>query len=376
MKIGILLYPTYGGSGVVATELGKSMAAKGHEVHFISYNMPARLSRYMENVFYHEVNVASYPLFEYPPYESALTGKLVDVVQHEGLDIIHAHYAIPHASAGFFAKQILKSKGIDIPIVTTLHGTDITIVGKDSALKPVVEFSIENSDRVTAVSESLKKDTYEHFNVSKEIEVIPNFINAGDFAKKDNAHFKKMIAPNGEKILIHTSNFRPVKRIQDVVYVFKKVVDILPAKLLLVGDGPERQSIEELCREVGVCDQITFLGKQDAIQDILSVSDVFLLPSQQESFGLAALEALACGVPVVSSNAGGIPELNANGVSGFTCEVGDVDAMAKACLHILEPEHLVDFKKRALERASLFSLDAILPQYEALYNSALKRLPA
>jgi len=373
MKIGIVLYPTYGGSGVVATELGKALAMKGHEVHFISYSLPARLSAYVENTFYHEVSIANYPLFEYPPYESSLTAKLVDVVQFENLDVLHAHYAIPHASAGYFAKQILRSKGKEIPIITTLHGTDITIVGRDKSLKPVVEFSIENSDAVTCVSSSLKKDTLNYFDINKPIDVIPNFIDFTSIKPECNTRLKNSIAPNGEKIIIHTSNFRPVKRVQDIIKTFKRVRDVIPAKLVLVGDGPERARMEALCRELGVCDDISFLGKQEAVQDIVAIADLFMLPSEQESFGLAALEAMAAGVPVVGSNAGGIPELNKNGFSGFNVAVGDVDEMARKVLHILSIDNLPMFKKNALQQAQQFDINNVLPKYEELYAKMITK---
>ncbi len=370
MKIGIVLYPTYGGSGVVATELGKALAEKGHQIHFISYNMPARLSGFVQNTFYHEVGVAKYPLFEYPPYESALAGKMVDVVQYESLDILHVHYAIPHASAGYMAKQILQSRGLNIPMVTTLHGTDITIVGRDASLKPVVEFSINQSDAVTAVSEDLKHNTYESFNVSRSIEVIPNFIDLKRFQRAEKNHFKKAIAPNGEKIIMHTSNFRRVKRIQDLIKAFKQIRAAVPAKMLLIGDGPERQRMEQLCREMGTCDDIRFLGKQDAIVELLSISDVFQLPSESESFGLAALEAMACGVPVISSDAGGLTELNIHGETGFVHPIADVDALAHLTIKLLQNDTLLaQFKEQAFSRAKLFDIDTVVPQYEELYET-------
>ena len=289
MKIGIVCYPTYGGSGVVATELGKELAENGHEVHFITYRQPARLDSFHPRISYHEVSLMDYPLFDYPPYETALASKMVDIIQFENLDILHVHYAIPHASAAFMAKQILKQKGISVPVVTTLHGTDITLVGKDSTFEPVVTFSINQSDGVTSVSQNLKEETCRNFDVKCDIRVIPNFINFERFSKIDKDHFKKAIAPNGEKILIHTSNFRPVKRVEDVVLVFNEVRSQMPAKLLLVGDGPERSHIEALCRQLGTCDDLRFLGKQDAVEELLSVSDLFLMPSESESFGLARL---------------------------------------------------------------------------------------
>jgi N-acetyl-alpha-D-glucosaminyl L-malate synthase BshA len=300
MKIGIVCYPTFGGSGVVATELGKALANNGHQVHFITYSQPARLDFFSENLFYHEVAINQYPLFDFPPYETALASKLVDVVRFEGLDLLHVHYAIPHASVAFLAKQILKTYGINIPVLTTLHGTDITLVGKDKSFSPVVTFSINQSDGVTTVSENLKEQTLEYFDVHNGIKVIPNFIDLQRFHNKNHEHFKKAIAPNHERIIVHTSNFRKVKRVEDVVRIFHKVTQQVPSKLLMVGDGPERRNAEELARELGITDSIRFLGKQDAIEEILSIADLFLMPSGSESFGLAALEAMACKVPVVS----------------------------------------------------------------------------
>src|ERR1700712_1596644 len=338
MKIGIVCYPTFGGSGVVATELGKALADNGHQVHFITYNQPARLDFFSENLFYHEVSVSKYPLFDYPPYELALASRLVDVVRFEKLDILHVHYAIPHASAAFMAKQILLTYGIYIPVVTTLHGTDITLVGKDRTYKPVVTFSINKSDGVTAVSEHLKRDTYEFFEIENDIKVIPNFIDLNRFSLKAKDHFKKAIAPEGEKILVHTSNFRKVKRTEDVIRIFAQVVKQIPSKLLMVGDGGHRSECEQLCRDLGVTENVRFLGKQEAIEEILSVSDLFMMPSQSESFGLAALEAMACRVPVVSSNSGGLPELNVDGVTGYMCDPGDVDTMAEKCIYMLQDD--------------------------------------
>jgi N-acetyl-alpha-D-glucosaminyl L-malate synthase BshA len=377
MKIGIVCYPTFGGSGVVATELGKALADNGHQVHFITYNQPARLDFFSENLFYHEVSVSKYPLFDYPPYELALASRLVDVVRFEKLDILHVHYAIPHASAAFMAKQILLTYGIFIPVVTTLHGTDITLVGKDRTYKPVVTFSINKSDGVTAVSEHLKQDTYEFFEIENDIKVIPNFIDLTRFSLKAKDHFKKAIAPDGEKILIHTSNFRKVKRTQDVVKIFAGVREKIPSKLLMVGDGGERSECEQLCRDLGVSNDVRFLGKQDAIEEILSVSDLFLMPSQSESFGLAALEAMACKVPVISTNAGGLPELNIDGETGFLRDVGDVKGMADCAIYILEDEkRLQTFKENALARAKEFDLAKILPQYEAYYSEVIARSSA
>jgi N-acetyl-alpha-D-glucosaminyl L-malate synthase BshA len=377
MKIGIVCYPTFGGSGVVATELGKALADHGHQVHFVTYNQPARLDFFSENLFYHEVSVSKYPLFDYPPYELALASRLVDVVRFEGLDVLHVHYAIPHASAAFMAKQILMTYGIYIPVVTTLHGTDITLVGKDRTYKPVVTFSINKSDGVTAVSEHLRKDTYEFFEIENEIKVIPNFIDLTRFSLKPKDHFKKAIAPSGEKILIHTSNFRKVKRTKDVISIFAKVVKKIPSKLLMVGDGEERADCEQLCRDLGVSDNVRFLGKQDAIEEILSVSDLFLMPSQSESFGLAALEAMACKVPVISTNAGGLPELNIEGVTGFLRDIGDVDGMAEKAIYILEDEtRLKTFKENSLARAKKFDLSIILPIYENYYIEVIEKSKA
>lgn len=372
MKIGIVCYPTFGGSGVVATELGKALANEGHQIHFITYSQPARLDFFSANLFYHEVSVRDYPLFDYAPYESALASKLVDVVRFEQLDILHVHYAIPHASAAFMAKQILATYGINIPFVTTLHGTDITLVGKDATYKPVVTFSINQSDGVTTVSEDLKEDTYRHFNISKDIKVIPNFIDFNRFSLQPKDHFKKAIAPNNERILIHTSNFRKVKRTEDVIRMFHKVLEKIPAKLLMVGDGPERSANEQLCRELNICDSVRFLGKQDAVEEILSVSDLFIIPSENESFGLAALEAMACKVPVISSNAGGLPELNIDDFCGYLCDVGDVEDMANKAVTILSKQETLDyFKENALTRAKDFDLKKILPQYVAFYEEVI-----
>ncbi|MEY3646914.1 MAG: hypothetical protein RL127_1622 [Bacteroidota bacterium] len=372
MKIGIICYPTYGGSGVVATELGKALASVGHEVHFITYTQPPRLDFFSENIFYHEVSVASYPLFEYLPYESALASKMVDVTVNEKLDLIHVHYAIPHASAAYLAKQILKYKGIHVPVITTLHGTDITLVGRDPSFEPVVTFSINESDGVTAVSESLRDDTYSSFEILSNIEVIPNFIDLNRFQKQPKDHFKSAICPNGEKLLMHTSNFRKVKRIEDIIQVFAKVQKQVPSKLLLVGDGPERSGIEALCRDLGVSADVRFLGKLDTIEEALSLADLFFLTSEKESFGLAALEAMACEVPVISSNAGGIPEVNIHGETGFVSEIGDIDDMVANTIKVLTDEKLhTQMKANALERAKEFSLEKILPMYERYYEKVV-----
>ena len=357
----------------MATELGIALAAKGHTVHFISYDLPVRLSEYRKNIYYHEVRVSDYPLFDYPPYELVLASKLVDVARYEKLDILHVHYAIPHASAALMARQILAKKGIRIPFITTLHGTDITLVGKDPSFEPVITFAIEESDGVTAVSESLRNDTYEHFRVKRDIQVIPNFICLEHYKPGNNTHIKQDYAPNGERILCHTSNFRKVKRIMDTVKVFANVRKEMPAKLLLVGDGPERQIVESECRQNELCDDIVFLGKMNDPEDILAISDLFLLTSETESFGLAALEAMASAVPVISTNAGGIPEVNEHGYSGYMSDVGDIENMTLNALKILKDDAtLAQFKENALEQARKFDVNSILPQYEAVYNSVLE----
>ena len=371
IKVGIVCYPTYGGSGVVATELGKALAKKGHEIHFITYSQPTRLDFFNPNLYYHEVSVKSYPLFQYAPYELALASKVVDVVLNEKLDLLHVHYAVPHASAAFMAQQILKTKGYDIPFITTLHGTDITIVGKDATDEPVVTFSINESNGVTAVSDDLRKDTFEHFKIDRSIEVIPNFIDLDRFKKQPKEHFKKAICPNGERLVVHTSNFRKVKRVDDVLDVFCELKKVVPSKLLLIGDGPERKRMEDKAR--GICtEDIRFLGKLDAVEEVLSVSDLFLMTSEKESFGLAALEAMACEVPVISTNAGGLPELNKDGHSGFVCKVGDIEGMVKKAIHILDDENLDSFKKGALDRAREFDVQAVLPKYEQYYQLVIE----
>jgi L-malate glycosyltransferase len=374
MKIGIVCYPTFGGSGVVATELGKALADNGHQVHFITYSQPARLDFFSANLFYHEVSISKYPLFDYPPYELALASKLVDVVRFEQLDLLHVHYAIPHASAAFMAKQILATYGIHIPVVTTLHGTDITLVGKDPTYKPVVTFSINQSDGVTAVSNHLKEATYQHFEVDNDIRVIQNFVDMDRFKLKPKLHFKLAIAPNNERIISHTSNFRKVKRTQDVIRIFEKISKVVPSKLLMVGDGPDRVYSEQLCRELSICEHVRFLGKQDAVEEILSVSDLFIMPSESESFGLAALEAMACKVPVITSDAGGLPELNIHGVTGYMSPVGDIEGMAEHAINILKDDAtLAQFKENALKRAKEFDLSLILPIYEKFYKEVMDR---
>lgn len=372
MKIGIVCYPTFGGSGVLATELGMALSAKGHEVHFITYQQPVRL-HFHPNIYYHEVTVPTYPLFDFPPYETALTSTMVNVIMNNNLDLLHVHYAIPHASAAYFAKHILKKTGRDIPYITTLHGTDITLVGKDQTYAPVVTFSINESDAITAVSDNLKEETYKYFKIEKDIQVIPNFVDTERFQHSNKEHFKKMLAPNGERIMAHVSNFRKVKRVEDVIRVFERVHETIPSKLLMIGDGPERQSAEELCRSLSICNDIRFLGKQEQMDEILSIADLFVLPSQYESFGLSALEAMACGVPVISTNAGGLPEINVHGKTGFLSEVGDILDMSQHALEILKDDKtLKRFKEQALEHARGFSKQRIIPMYEALYNKVLE----
>lgn len=374
MNIGIVCYPTFGGSGVVATELGKALANKGHKVHFITYQQPVKLDIFSENIFYHEVKVSDYPLFDYQPYELVLTSKLVDVVKFEKLDVLHVHYAIPHASAAYMAKQILATEGINIPIITTLHGTDITLVGKDSSFEPVITFSINKSDAVTAVSESLKQDTLKHFKINREIEVIPNFVCLEQYNYNGSiASIKNSVAPNGEKILIHISNFRKVKRTQDVIKIFDIVRQKIPAKLLMVGDGPERHRLEELCRELGTCGLVTFLGKVKDTERVLAASDLFILPSETESFGLAALEAMAAKTPVISTNTGGIPEVNKQGISGYLSNIGNVEEMAENAIKILKNDDVLEkFKAAAYNEAKNFDIQAILPMYEKLYERVVK----
>ena len=370
MKIGIVCYPTFGGSGVLATELGKALAEKGHEIHFITYQQPVRLNGFHTNIFYHEVRVPTYPLFDYPPYELALASTMVDVILNHDLDLIHAHYAIPHASAAYTAKQIVKQKtGRIVPVITTLHGTDITLVGRDKTYEPVVTFSINESDSITAVSDNLRAETFKHFDIKKEIEVIHNFVDVSRYNKKPVAAFRQVIAPNNEKIIIHASNFRKIKRIDNVMEIFKNIHAALPAKLLMVGDGPERPIAEDLTRQYGLEADIRFLGKQEQMEEILAVSDVFLLPSEYESFGLAALEAMAASTVVISSDAGGLNEININGVTGFTSPVGDVADMSKNAIELLQDEaKLKAFKQNALKEAKLFDIHHIIPKYEALYR--------
>ena len=372
MKIGIVCYPTYGGSGVIATELGKALADRGHQIHFITYSQPARLDHFTENIFYHEVYITDYPLFEYPPYLLALAGKLIDVVKYEKLDLLHVHYAIPHASAAYLAMEVLKEQGLDIPVVTTLHGTDISLVGKEPLFEPLVSFAINKSDGVTAVSNALKEETLANFTIKKEIEVIHNFLDFDRFKHQKKAHFKQLIAPNNEKVFIHISNFRPLKRVDNVIKVFDIIRNKVPSKLLLVGDGPERRMAEQLCRELGSCDEVKFLGKQDAVEEILAISDVFIMPSETESFGLAALESMACGVPVISSNVGGLSEVNIHGVTGFLSDYNDIELMAENAMKIIENEETLErFRKNALEQASKFDIKNIAPIYLAFYQKVI-----
>ena len=368
MHIGIVCYPTFGGSGVLATELGKALADKGHSVHFITYQQPVRLNVFSANIFYHEVRVPTYPLFDYPPYEVALSSTMVDVIQNYDLDLLHVHYAIPHASAAYVAKQIVAKTGKKIPVITTLHGTDITLVGKDKTYAPVVTFSINESDAITAVSDNLRMETFRSFAITKEIEVIHNFVDVARFSKKPIEAFRRVIAPNGERILVHASNFRKIKRVQDVVKIFSEVRKKMPAKLLMVGDGPERPAMEDMVKEYGVMDDVRFLGKQEQMEEILVVSDLFILPSDYESFGLAALEAMAASMPVVSTNAGGLPEVNIQGVTGCLSNVGDVADMSRNAIEILgDDETLARFKHNAFEQAKKFDIHNIVPVYEKLY---------
>ena len=373
MKIGIVCYPTFGGSGVLATELGKALAQKGHQIHFITYQQPVRLNGFVPNISYHEVQVPTYPLFDYPPYETALASTLVDVIKNNSLDLLHVHYAIPHASAAYMAKMILQQDGIYIPVITTLHGTDITLVGRDKTYAPVVTFSINQSDAITAVSQNLRDETFRSFKIEKDIHVIHNFVDVERFHRQGIDAFKKLIAPNGEKVLLHASNFRRVKRVQDVVKIFYEVQKQLPSKLLFVGDGPERATAEDLARQLGIINEMRFVGKQEQMEEILAIADLFLLTSDYESFGLAALEAMAAEVPVVSTNAGGLPEIMVEGSTGYMGNVGDVATMSKYAISILEDdEKLAGFKKAALEHARHFDIHNIVPMYEELYDKVTR----
>ncbi len=384
MKIGILCYPTYGGSGVVATELGIELAARGHEVHFISYSMPMRLNvSFSDNISFHKVEMSSYPLFDFPLYSIALASKIVEVAKFNGLDLVHAHYAIPHATSAYLAREIIKEEVLskrkgnsNIKIITTLHGTDITLTGLEISFLPTLRFSIKQSDGVTAVSEFLKTKTQSQYDINKDIRVIPNFINLNIYKKvinKETECLKDRLTKNKEKILVHTSNFRPLKRVDDVIRIFKKVDEKIPSKLLLIGDGPERSKCEYLAKDLGIDDKVKFYGEQESFMELLSIADLFIMPSQSESFGLSALEAMACGVPVVSSNAGGLPELNLHGETGYIAEIGDVDKMADYATRLLEdPKRYRIFSENALERATiLFSAEKIIPEYEKYYEEVL-----
>jgi len=374
LKIGIVCYPTYGGSGVVATELGKALADQGHEIHFITYSQPVRLGAAHKRIRYHEVNVSDYPLFYYPPYESVLASKMVDVVKYENLDLMHVHYAIPHASAAITAKMVLAEEGIKLPVITTLHGTDITLLGKDASFEPVISFAINKSDAVTAVSQSLKNDTYKLFGINQEIEVIPNFLNAEHEAIESSPELRREYANDLERIIIHMSNFRPVKRIMDIIEVFARVQPVVASKLILLGDGPERSRAEQKCRELNISEHVTFVGNLKHPQELLSIGDLFILPSESESFGLAALEAMASGLPIISTNTGGLPEVNRHGVTGMMSDVGDIDDMVKNCIYLLEDEQrLAKFKSQAKRRAQDFAIDKILPLYEKLYQSVIEK---
>ena len=374
MKIGIVCYPTFGGSGVVATELGIELSKRGHEVHFITYNQPVRLESLSNNVHYHEVNVPEYPLFHYQPYELALSSKLVDMVKLHKIEILHVHYAIPHAYAAYMAKKMLQEEGLYVPIVTTLHGTDITLVGNHPFYKPAVTFSINKSDAVTTVSQSLKDDTLRLFDIKKEIFVVPNFIDLDKYGTGFTDCQRGMMAKDNEKIITHISNLRPVKRVQDVISVFYNIQKVMPAKLMFVGEGPEREKVERRCQQLNIMDKVVFLGRSNEIDKILCFSDLFLLPSETESFGLAALEAMASRVPVISSNTGGIPEVNIQGVSGFLSNVGDIEDMTKNALHILsDAKILKTFKEEARKQATNFDLHAIVPKYEAIYEDTLSK---
>jgi len=376
MNIGIVCYPTFGGSGVVATELAKGLAQRDHNVHMLSYARPARLDTFRTNISYHEVNMNTYPLFEYPPYDLALANQMANLIEYEDIDVLHVHYAIPHATSAYLAKQILGEKAADVPLITTLHGTDITIVRRDPSYKSVVDFSINQSDGVTAVSEYLRDETYERFDIKKDIEVIPNFIDLERFKKSNKGHFKKAICPDGEKVVVHVSNFREVKRVPEVVSVFNHVLEHdIKAKLLLVGDGPDRQRAEQRCRDLGICDQVRFLGKQDQVEDILSIADLFLIPSGSETFGLAALEAMSCSVPVISSNIGGLPEVNIHGETGYLCDLDDIDCMGNYAVKILSDKNLhKKLSKNARKQAKTFEMSKVITQYEEYYKQCREEI--
>lgn len=369
MNIGIVCYPTYGGSGVVATELAKGLANRGHNLHILSYARPARLDSLRTDITFHEVDLSSYPLFEYPPYDLALANKMVELIEYANLDVLHVHYAIPHATSAYLARQIVNENSCKVPVITTLHGTDITLVGSNPTYKKVVDFSINQSDGVTAVSEYLKKETYKLFDIKKEIKVIPNFIDLDRFKRSKKEHFKKAICPEGEKVITHVSNFREVKRVTDVVEAFAQLLkNGVPSKLLMVGDGPDRSKAEQKCRDLKVCEHVRFLGKQEQVEEVLSIADLFMIPSGSETFGLAALEAMSCSVPVISSNVGGLPEVNIDGETGYVCELGDVECMGRLATKILKDEKLhKKMSKAARKRAELFEIDKIVSIYEEYY---------
>ncbi len=376
MNIGIVCYPTFGGSGVIATELAKGLANRGHNLHILSYSRPARLDSFRTDITFHEVDLSSYPLFEYPPYDLALANMMVNLIQYENLDILHVHYAIPHATSAYLAKQILGKEATVVPVITTLHGTDITLIGSDPSYKQVVDFSINKSDGVTAVSEYLKEETYKLFDIHKEIKVIPNFIDTDRFRRSNKGDFKKSVNPKGEKLITHVSNFREVKRVPDVVEAFSYVLKSgVEAKLLMVGDGPDRAKAEQKCRELKICDRVRFLGKQEQVEEILSVSDLFMIPSGSETFGLAALEAMGCGVPVISSDIGGLPEVNIDGETGYLCKLGDVETMGKMATKILTDDQLHSrMAKAARKRAEIFELDKVITYYEDYYQEVKESL--
>ena len=375
MKIGITCYPTYGGSGVIATELGKALAEKGHEVHFISYAFPHRLNHFVKNIYYHEVELSNYPLFEHQLYGLALTSKMLEVVEFENLDLLHVHYAIPHATSAYLAKQIIRKHNKDIKIITTLHGTDITLVGLEPSFLPLVKFSIEESDGMTAVSRFLKEQTLTNYNINADIKVIHNFVDTSLYRINPSQKMRESYAPNGEKVLIHTSNFRVVKRVTDTIRILDLVRKEIPAKLVLVGDGPDRSECERLARELDLSDDVKFLGKQDGLEEILNCADLFLMPSQSESFGLSALEAMACGLPVVSSSVGGLPELVRHNKTGYIAEFGDINRMALYTIDLLKNEKKYKvFSRNARERAvNNFDSNLIIPQYEKYYEDVLDK---
>lgn len=376
MNIGIVCYPTYGGSGVVATELAIGLARRGHNVHVLSYARPARLDTFQTNISYHEVNLNTYPLFEYPPYDLALANQMVNLIEYENIEVLHVHYAIPHATSAYLAKQILGERAKHVPIITTLHGTDITLVGSDPSYKNVVDFSINQSDGVTAVSEYLRQETFDRFDIKRDIEVVPNFIDLERFKKSNKEHFKKALCPNGEKVVVHVSNFREVKRVPEVVEIFHRIRESgLEAKLLLVGDGPERQKAERKCRELNLCDEVRFLGKQERVEEVLSIADLFLMPSGSETFGLAALEAMSCSVPVISSNVGGLPEVNIHGETGYTCDLDDIECMGRYAVKLLGDDELHDqLSKNARKHAEKFEMCNIVSRYEAYYTEVRNRM--